>query len=579
MEGVKSRQWNITGSFETQCHKNEFKQSYKTLGRLLREDERKMAKDLTFEMDAREAVLEGVSKLARAVVSTMGPKGRNAVLDRGWGGPLVTKDGVTVAEEIELENPNENMGAKIVREAAKKTSDVAGDGTTTATLLAWVIAKEGFRFLASGANQVEINRGIRKGMDVTLKALKAQSQEVPFSDTKALTEIATIAANNDPEVGKLLTSALKKVGKDGVITLEEGRSAETEIEVVEGMQFDRGYLSPHFVTDPKAMEVHLENPYILIHEEKLGSIQKLVPLLEKVMKTNRPLFIIAEDVEGEALATLVVNKMRGTLQCAAVKAPGYGDRRKAMLQDLAILTGGEAFFKDLGMDLEKAELSSLGQAKKIIITGDNTTIVQGKGSAAALSGRADQIRREIENSTSDYDREKLQERLARLTGGIAVIRVGAATETEMKERKALLDDSLQATRAALEEGILPGGGIALLRTLPKLNKIKAEGDEAFGIEIMKKAVAAPLRTIAENCGKDGSMVSRQVLKQKGSYGYDGLNDRYGDMFDMGIVDATKVTTSALTNGVSVATLLLTTDAIITTKKEDEETEGGEDYDM
>ncbi len=539
-----------------------------------------MAKDLTFEMDAREAVLEGVSKLARAVVSTMGPKGRNAVLDRGWGGPLVTKDGVTVAEEIELENPNENMGAKIVREAAKKTSDVAGDGTTTATLIAWTIAKEGFRYLASGANPVEVNRGIRKGMEAAIKELKAQTKEVPFSDTKALNEIATIAANNDPEVGKLLTSALKKVGKDGVITLEEGRSAETEIEVVEGMQFDRGYLSPHFVTDPKAMEVHLDNPYILIHEEKLSSIQKLVPLFEKVMKTNRPLFVIAEDVEGEALATMVVNKMRGTLQCAAVKAPGYGDRRKAMLQDLAVLTGGEAFFKDLGMDLEKAELSSLGQAKKVIITADNTTIVQGKGSAAAVSARAAQIRREIENSTSDYDREKLQERLARLTGGIAVIRVGAATETEMKERKALLDDSLQATRAALEEGILPGGGIALLRTLPKINKLKVEGDEAFGIEAIKKAVTAPIRTIAENCGKDGSMVSRQVLKEKGSFGYDGLGDRYGDMFEMGIVDAAKVTMSALTNGVSVATVLLTTDAIITTKKEeDEEADSGEDYDM
>ena len=538
-----------------------------------------MAKDLTFEMDAREAVMEGVSKLARAVVSTMGPKGRNAVLDRGWGGPLVTKDGVSVAEEIELENPNENMGAKIVREAAKKTSDVAGDGTTTATLLAWTIAKEGFRFLASGANQVEVNKGIRKSMETILKDLKAQTKAVPFSDTKALTEIATIAANNDPEVGKLLTSALKKVGKDGVITLEEGRSAETEIDVVEGMQFDRGYLSPHFVTDPKAMEVHLDNPYILIHEEKLSSVQKLVPLLEKVMKTNRPLLVIAEDVEGEALATLVVNKMRGTLQCAAVKAPGYGDRRKAMLQDLAILTGGEAFFKDQGMDLEKAEISSLGQAKKVIITNDTTTIVQGKGSAAAISGRADQIRREIENSTSDYDREKLQERLARLTVGSAVIRVGAATETEMKERKALLDDSLQATRAALEEGILPGGGIALLRTLPKLEKLKLEGDQAFGVEIMKKAVAAPIRTIAENCGKDGSMVARQVLKEKGSYGYDGLHDRYGDMFEMGIVDAAKVTTSALANGVSVATLLLTTDAIITTKKEEEDTEVGEDYDM
>ncbi len=541
-----------------------------------------MAKQLLFDTDARESVLQGVAKLARAVVSTMGPKGRNAVLDRGWGGPHITKDGVSVAEEIELENPNENMGAKLVREAASKTSDVAGDGTTTATLLAHVIAEQGFKFLASGTDPVALNRGIKAAADKVLDSLKKQAKAVPFEDRDALSQVGTIAGNNDPSVGALLTDALKRVGKDGVITLEEGRGIETEIEVVEGMQFDRGFLSPHFITDPDAMECVLEDAYVLIHEEKLTSVQKLIPLLEKVMKSNKPLLVIAEDVEGEALATMVVNKLRGNLQCVAVKAPGYGDRRKAMLQDIAILTGGQAVFKDLGLDLEKIEPKSLGRAKKIIVGSDTTTIMQGAGKAADVSARAKQIRREIEESTSDYDREKLQERLARLTGGIAVIRVGAATETEMKERKALLDDALHATRAALEEGILPGGGVGLLRTLPVLEKMKLEGDEQFGVEIMKRAVRAPAVRIAKNAGKEGALVVRQILKNKGAYGYDALHDRYGDMFEMGIVDAAKVARAAVQNAVSVATLLLTTDAIITTKPEKEEggSDGDEDdYDM
>jgi len=538
-----------------------------------------MAKQLIFDAEARDAVLNGVIKLSRAVVSTMGPRGRNALLDKGWGGPTVTKDGVTVAEEIELEDPNENMGAKLVREAASKTSDVAGDGTTTATLLTKTILEGGLKMLAAGVNPAELNAGIRQAADTVLGSLKKQSKPIPFTDTKAITQVGTIAGNNDVTVGKLLSDALKRVGKDGVITLEEGKGLETEVDVVEGMQFDRGYLSPHFITDPDDMEVVLENAYVLIHEEKLSSVSKLLPILEEVMKSNKPLMIVAEDVEGEALATLVVNKMRGNLKCAAVKAPGYGDRRKAMLQDIAILTGGEAIFKDLGLDLEKTKLSSLGVAKKIVINSDTTTIVEGKGSAADISARAKQIRRDVENTTSDYDREKLQERLARLTGGIAVIRVGAATETEMKERKALLEDALHATRAAIDEGVLPGGGVALLRTKPALEKLKLEGDAHFGVEIMAKAVTAPARQIADNAGKDGAIVTRRLLKEKGSYGYNALTDKYGDMFEFGIIDATKVTRSALQNAVSVATLLLTTDAIVTSKPEEDSDGGEEDYDM
>ncbi|MAE75816.1 MAG: chaperonin GroEL [Planctomycetes bacterium] len=537
-----------------------------------------MAKQLTFDLDAREAILSGVTKLARAVVSTLGPKGRNAVLDRGWGGPSITKDGVSVAEEIELADPNENMGAKLVREAASKTSDVAGDGTTTATLLAHSLLKSGHKFLAAGVNPIDLNRGIKAASATVAKSLKKQSKPVPFSDTKAIAQVGTISANNDPSVGKLLADALKRVGEDGVITLEEGRAAETEVDVVEGMQFDRGYLSPHFVTDPDAMECVLDGPYVLIHEEKLSSVSKLLPLLEKVMKSKKPLILIAEDIEGEALATLVVNKLRGNLKCAAIKAPGYGDRRKAMLQDLAILTGGQAIFKDLGLDLEKIELSQLGRAKKVIVDTDNTTVFGGFGDPADVSGRVKQIRRESDATTSDYDREKLQERLAKLTGGIAVIRVGAATETEMKERKALLDDALHATRAAIEEGVLPGGGVALLRTLPALDKLQMEGDQRLGVETMKLAVQAPLGTIASNAGKPGAVVARTVLKEKGAWGYNALTDEYGDMFDFGIVDATKVTRSALENAVSVATLLLTTDAIVTTKPEADEGDDNDDDD-
>ena len=532
-----------------------------------------MAKQLTFDTDARESILLGVEKLSRAVVSTMGPKGRNAVLDRGWGGPNITKDGVTVAEEIDLEDPNENMGAKLVREAASKTSDVAGDGTTTATLLAHRILEGGMRFLAAGANPNELGRGIKKGVDAVLKNLARQSQKVDFSDMKAIAQVGSISANNDAAVGKLLADAMKRVGVDGVITLEEGRGIETEIEVVEGMQFDRGYLSPHFITNTQDMEVTLDNPYILLHEDKLSSIQKLLPLLETIMQKKVPLLIIAEDVDGEALATLVVNKMRGTLQVAAVKAPGYGDRRKAMLQDLAVMTGGEAIFKDLGLDLESTELSSLGRAKKVTINSDTTTILNGKGSAADVSGRAKQIRRDIENTTSDYDREKLQERLARLTGGIAVIRVGAATETERTAQKALPDDARHSTRAAPEEGMLPGGGTALLRALPSLKKVEVTGDEVHGIEILEKVLEAPVRMIAENAGKDGAVVARNVRKGKGAYGYNALTDKYGDMYDFGIVDATKVTRSALINAASVASLLLTTDAIITTQPEENDGDG------
>ena len=539
-----------------------------------------MVKQLIFDSEAREAVLKGVAKLARAVASTMGPHGRNAVLDRSWGGPNITKDGVTVAEEIELSDPTENMGAKLVKEAASKTSDVAGDGTTTATLLTHAILAKGNRFLTAGANPSDLNSGIRKAVDCIIKSLEKQSKPVPFADTKAIQQVASIAGNNDATVGKLLSDALKRVGADGVITLEEGKGLETEIEVVEGMQFDRGYLSPHFVTNQDQMEVVLEKPLILVHEDKLSSVNKLLPILEKVMKQNRPLLIIAEDIDGEALATLVVNKMRGTLQCAAVKAPGYGDRRKAMLQDISILTGSEAIFKDLGLDIEKVELSSLGSAKKVIISTDNTTIMEGKSSAADISARSKQIRKEMEATTSDYDREKLQERLAKLTGGIAVIRVGAATETAMKKRKTLLDDALHATRAAIEEGVLPGGGTAFLRALPSLDKLKLEGDEALGVEIMKDVMAAPIRQIADNAGQDGAVIARKVQKGKGNFGYNALTDQFGDMYEFGIVDATKVAKSALQNACSVATLLLTTDAVITTKPEKSDSDGDagdEDY--
>ena len=533
-----------------------------------------MVKQLVFENDAREAILRGVAKLAKAVVSTLGPRGRNAVLDKGWGGPTVTKDGVTVAEEIELEDRYENMGAKLVREAASKTSDAAGDGTTTATLLAHAICEEGMRYLTAGANHAELIKGIRASTQVLVDELKSMAKKVPANDYKQIAQVAAISGNNDPEVGRILSDAMKQVGENGVITVEEGKGLETEVKVVEGMQFDRGYLSPHFVTNAEDMTVDLRDCLVLVHEDKLSNVRPLLPLLEKLKESNKPLLIIAEDIEGEALATLVVNKLRGVLKVCAVKAPGYGDRRKAMLQDIAILCGGEAIFKDLGLDLEKVQLRQLGQAKKVLIDGDNCTIVEGKGKTADIKARADQIRREIEATTSDYDREKLEERLAKLTGGIAEIRVGAHTETEMKERKALVEDALHATRAAIAEGILPGGGVALLRAGQALAKLDLEGDAHFGVELMKSVVQKPVRQIAENASVDGAVVARKVLANKSaSFGFNALTREYGDMIAFGVVDPTKVTRSALQNAVSIASLLLTTDCVVTDAQKDDDKAG------
>ncbi|MFN0205934.1 MAG: chaperonin GroEL [Planctomycetota bacterium] len=542
-----------------------------------------MAKQLVFDADARDALRRGVEKLARAVVSTLGPRGRNAVLDKGWGGPTVTKDGVTVAEEIQLDDPYENMGAQLVKEVASKTSDVAGDGTTTATLLTESIFKSGLRYLTSGASEASLIRGLKKGSDAIIEELHKSSRKV--EGTKEIEQVATIAANNDPVIGKIIADAMDKVGKDGVITVEEGKGFETEVRIVEGMQFDRGFLSPHFVTDMDAMECVLQDCYILIHEDKLSSLTKLIPLLEKVRNAGKPLLIIAEDVEGEALATLVVNKLKGILNVCAVKAPGYGDRRKAMLEDLAILTGGKALMKDLGFDLAMTPLADLGRAKRIVIDSDNTTVVQGLGAAAAVSGRTKQIRKEIEGTTSDYDREKLQERLAKLTGGIAMIDVGAATETEVKEKKARIEDAIHATRAAIEEGILPGGGVALLRVSNALSNAKVTGDETFGISVLRDALSQPCERIAANAGFDGPVVARRILKNKEfGFGFNAMTGEYQDMFKAGIVDPTKVTRTALQNAISVATLLLTTDAIITDKPKEERKGGGggghdHDHDM
>jgi chaperonin GroEL len=522
-----------------------------------------VAKLISYDEEARKSLLEGVSKLSRAVKSTLGPRGRNAVLDKGWGSPKVTKDGVTVAQDIDLEDKFQNMGVQLVKEAASKTGDVAGDGTTTATVLAEAIFRNGLRFVASGCDPMALSRGVQKAVDAVTAELKKLSKEVKANDKKAVAEVASIAGNNDPEVGKILSEALMKVGKDGVITVEEGRQVSTEVELVEGMQFERGYLSPHFVTDQDHQTVEMDNCRVLIFEEKISSAKTLVPLLEKTSKAGVPLLIIAEDVDGEALATLVVNKMRGILKVCAVKAPGYGDRRKAMLEDIAVLTGGKAIFKDLGLKLENVELSDLGVAKKIRIDSENTTVVQGSGKKAEIEGRAALIRAEILKTDSEYDREKLQERLAKLAGGVAQISVGAHTETEMKERKDLIDDALAATRAAIEEGIVPGGGVALLRCLPAIEKLKATGDEAHGLTLIKSVLEMPLRTIAENAGLDGAVVANNVKKSKEkSYGYDALNDRYGDMFEFGVVDPTKVVRSALQNAASVACLLLTTDSIV-----------------
>ncbi len=537
-----------------------------------------MAKQMVFDEEARQYLAAGVNKLARAVRSTLGPRGRNAVLDKGWGSPKITKDGVTVAEDIELDNPYENLGAQLVKEAASKTNEVAGDGTTTATVLAEAIYREGLKMIAAGADPMALSRGIQKATEVVIDGIAKLSKKIDEKNKTEIRQIATIAGNNDPTIGDVLADAFLKVGKDGVITIEEGRQAETTVEVVEGMQFDRGYLSPHFVTNEEDQTVELEDCLILLYEEKISNAKNLVPLLEAVSKAGKPLLIVAEDVEGEALATLVVNKLRGILKVCAVKAPGYGDRRKAMLEDIAALTASKAIFKDLGIELASVKLTDLGKAKKIIIDTEHTTLVSGAGKREAIDGRADQIRREIETTESEYDREKLQERLAKLAGGVAQINCGAATETEMKERKTLIEDAKCATQAALAEGIVPGGGVALIRAGKGLEKLELEGDEAFGARIIANVLDYPLRSIAENAGVDGAVVVNKVKQMKSkTEGYDADRDRYGDMLEFGIIDPAKVVRCALQNGASVAALLLTTDTLITDIPKEEE-EGGDHHD-
>ncbi len=519
------------------------------------------AKRIVFDQDAREAIRRGVKTLARAVKVTLGPRGRAVLLEKKWGAPIVSCDGVTVAKEIELKDPYENMGAQMVKEVASKTNDVAGDGTTTATVLAEAIYEEGLKNVTAGANSIAIKRGIDKAVAAITEELKSLSKKV--KGREEIEQVATIAAGGDRNVGKMLADAMEKVGKDGVITVEEGKGLETEVEWVEGMQFDKGYLSPYFVTDAEAMEAVLEDPYILIYEKKISAIKDMIPLLEKVAKTGKQLLIIAEDIEGDALATLVVNKLRGTLKIAAVKAPGYGDRRKAMLEDIATLTGGKAIFEDLGIQLEKVDLKDLGRAKKIVIEKENTTIIEGAGETKAIQGRIAQIKAEIDKTTSDYDKEKLQERLAKLAGGVAKINVCAATEVEMKERKLRVEDAMHATRAAVEEGILPGGGVALVRASKVLDKVKASEDEKIGVEIVRRAVEAPIRQIAENSGVDGAIVLDKVRESKdANFGFDAETCEYGDLIKAGIIDPTKVVRSALQNAASVSSLLLTTDALI-----------------
>jgi chaperonin GroEL len=533
------------------------------------------AKQLSYADDARQKLLGGVTKLARAVRSTLGPRGRNAVLDKGWGSPTVTKDGVSVAEEIELRDPYENMGAQLVKEAASKTSDVAGDGTTTATVLAEFIYREGLKSVAAGNDPMAVSRGIQKGVDAVVEALKALAQKVDANDQKAITEVATIAANNDKEIGAKLAEAMKKVGAtNGVITIEEGKTADTEVVVVQGMQFDRGYMSPHFVTNQESVTVEFENPWILIFEEKISNVRDLVPLLETFSKKNEPLVIIAEDIEGEALATLVLNKLKGILKVAAVKAPGYGDRRKAMLEDIATLTGGKAIFKDLGVKLdavtttksgasEPAILTYLGRAKKVKIDAENTTITEGNGDKKAIDGRAESIRKEITKTDSEYDREKLQERLAKLAGGVAQLKVGGATETAMKERKALYEDALHATRAAIAEGTVPGGGVAFLIGRKALANLKLTGDEEVGTRVLFKALEMPTRLIAENAGKDGTVVISHINKKNDTnWGYNADTDKFENLRQAGVIDPVKVSRSALQNGASVACLLLTTETLV-----------------
>jgi len=519
------------------------------------------AKQLQFDEAARHALLRGVEKLARAVKATLGPSGRNVILDKKFGSPTITKDGVTVAKEIELECPYENMGAQLVREVASKTSDIAGDGTTTATVLAEAIYKEGLKNVTAGANPTSLQRGINKAVEAITDELARISKKV--KDRTEIAQVATVSANWDVTIGEIIADAMDKVGKDGTITVEEAKSIETSLDVVEGMQFDKGYLSPYFVTNAEAMEVALENAYILIYEKKISSLKDLLPILEKVAKSGKPLLIIAEDVEGEALATLVVNKLRGTLQIAAVKAPGFGDRRKAMMEDIAVLTGGKCLTEDLGIKLENITLDDLGKAKRITIDKENTTIVEGAGKQTDIQGRVAQIRRQIEETTSDYDGEKLQERLAKLAGGVAVINVGAATETEMKEKKARVEDALHATRAAVEEGIVPGGGVALIRAQKALDNLKLEGDEAIGLAIVRRAVEAPLRQLADNAGQEGALIVQEVKKRKGNEGYNVATGEYVDLVKAGVVDPTKVTRSALQNAASISGLLLTTECVVT----------------
>jgi len=530
-----------------------------------------MAKQISYDSEAREHIRTGVKKLARAVKVTLGPRGRNVIIEKSFGSPTVTKDGVTVSKEVELEDPYENMGAQLVKEVAQRTNDGAGDGTTTATVLAEAIFEEGLRNVTAGASPVALKRGIDKAVDATIEHLKKISK--PVKGKSDIAQIGTIAANGDDEIGKMIAEAMEKVGKDGVITVEEGKSLTTEVEWVEGMQFDKGYLSPHFITNAKSMECVLENPYILIHEKKISSVKDMIPLLEEIMRAGRPLAIIAEDIEGEALATLVVNRLRGAFPCVAVKAPGFGDRRKSMLEDIAVLTGGTAIMESTGQTLESVRLADLGKAKKIVVTKDDTTIIEGAGKKDAIQGRIEQIKAEIESTSSDYDKEKLQERLAKLAGGVAQINVGAATESEMKEKKARVEDALHATRAAVEEGVVPGGGVALLSAQSAIDKLKLEADELVGSRIVRRALEAPVRQIAENAGQDGAVVVQQIrTTAKANHGYNAATDTYEDLVAAGVIDPTKVARMALQNAASVASLLLTTDALVSELPEKKEEE-------
>jgi chaperonin GroEL len=527
------------------------------------------AKQIVYNQDARERIRAGVRQLARAVKVTLGPRGRNVVIQKSFGSPTVTKDGVTVAKEVELKDPYENMGAQMVREVASKTSDVAGDGTTTATVLAEAIFEEGLKNVAAGASPIGIKNGIALAVDAVVK--KLAGMKTPVKGSKEIAQIGSIAANNDPEIGRQIAEAMDRVGKDGVITVEEGKALETTVDWVEGMQFDKGYLSPHFVTKPETMTAELDDPYVLVHEKKLGSVKDLLPLLEQVAKSGRPLLVIAEEVEGEALATLVVNRLRGVFPCCAVKAPGFGDRRKAMLQDIAAITGATPVMEDLGIDVSNMKLSDLGTAKRVVVDKDNCTIIEGGGKHDAIQARIAQIKKELETATSDYDKEKLQERQAKLAGGVAQINVGAATEAEMKEKKARVEDALHATRAAVEEGILPGGGVALLRSMAALDALKADGDEAIGVQIVRRALQAPMRQIAQNAGVDGSIVVQKVLDAKQQdFGYNAATDVYEDLVKSGVIDPTKVVRIALQNAASISTLLLTTEAVISEIPEEKE---------